>query len=80
MFSKVPDFKALKHQNEAWVEALEQRLMKIVKDDPHITQVDIVKILDTSRATVQRMMKTLTEQGRIERIGGKRYGHWEIHE
>ncbi len=78
--AKVPDAKALKHQNEALEEALEKKLMKILRNNPHITQGDIVKMLDTSRATVQRMMKTLIEQRKIERIGGKRYGHWEINE
>ncbi len=43
-------------------------------------QGNIVEKLDTSRATVQRMMKSLIEQGKIERIGGRRCGYWEIHE
>ena len=78
--AKVSNSKDSKHQNEALAEALEKKLMRVLKDNPHITQGDIVKMLDTSRATVQRMTKTLVEQGKIERIGGKRYGYWEIHE
>ncbi len=82
--AKVPDSKVPKHQNEALDEALNEALEKklkiILKDNPNITQEDIVKALEVSRATIQRMMKTLKEQGKIERIGGKRYGHWEIHE
>lgn len=42
--------------------------------------MDLVVELNTSRATVQRLMKTLTDSGKIERKGGKRYGHWEINE
>lgn len=80
----VTDSKVLKHQNEALDEALDEalelKLIKIIKNNPRITQGDIVKASDSSRATVQRMMKSLTEQGKIERIGGKRYGHWEIRE
>ncbi|WP_459812032.1 hypothetical protein [Hominimerdicola sp. 21CYCFAH17_S] len=30
--------------------------------------------------TIQRIMKELQENGKIERKGGKRYGYWEVHE
>ena len=29
-------------------------------------------------AVVQKYFNALKEAGRIERVGGKRYGHWEI--
>lgn len=54
-----------------------EELQKLIR---FVSKGDIVKMLDTSRATVQRMTKTLVEQGKIERIGGKRYGYWVIHE
>lgn len=73
-----------KHQdealNEALGEALEKRLLWVISNHPKITQKDIVKEIGTSRATVQRMMKLLMDQGKIERVGGKRFGYWEVHE
>lgn len=41
--------------------------------------MDIVNRLGYSRASVQRTMKKLVENGIIERKGGKRFGFWEIH-
>ena len=38
----------------------------------------MVVMLNTSRATVQRLMKELENAQRIERKGGKRYGYWEV--
>ena len=82
--AKVPDSKAPKHQNEALSEsldeALEKQMIKILKENPGVAQRDIAKALGISRASVQRIMSVLVSRGIIERIGGKRYGHWEIHD
>ena len=75
--AKVPYFKA---SNEALDEALEMRLLNLIKEQPRLTQKEMVVMLNTSRATVQRLMKELENAQRIERKGGKRYGYWEIKE
>ena len=79
----VSDPKVPKHHNEALGEALdealENQILKILQENPSITQKDIVQSLEISRASVQRMMTALVKQGKIERINGKRYGHWEVH-
>ena len=75
--AKVPNFKA---SNEALDEALEMRLLNLIKEQPRLTQKEMVVMLNTSRATVQRLMKELENAQRIERKGGKRYGYWEIKE
>lgn len=71
-----------KHQNEALDdalnEALENKIIAEIKNDPNVKQDDLIKMLNVSRASVQRSMKNLQTSGRIQRIGGKRYGHWEI--
>ena len=80
--AKVSDSKVPKHQNEALGEALDEalkkRIIKILKENPDISQRDIAKVLGSSRASVQRTMAILVKQGKIERVGGKRYGHWEV--
>lgn len=55
-------------------------MLIVLKANPKIKQMDLVAELNTSRATVQRLMKALTDSGKIERKGGKRYGYWEIRE
>lgn len=75
-------FKNPKHQNEALDdalnEALENKIIAEIKNDPNVKQDDLIKILNVSRASVQRSMKNLQTKGRIQRVGGKRFGHWEI--
>ena len=69
-----------KASNEALDEALEMRLLNLLKEQPELTQKEMVVRLNTSRATVQRLMKELENAQRIERKGGKRYGYWEVKE
>ncbi len=71
-------FKNPKHQNEALNEALDNRIIAEIKNDPNVKQEDLIKILNTSRASIQRSMKNLQTNARIQRVGGKRYGHWKI--
>ena len=52
--------------------------MALIEETPAITQNEICSKIDMSRATVQRCIKVLVERGKITRVGGKRYGHWEI--
>jgi ATP-dependent DNA helicase RecG len=55
-------------------------MVGILKSDSTKKQKIIAEELGISVATVQRIMKRLAEQGKIERKGGKRFGYWEIHE
>lgn len=55
-------------------------MLIVLKENPKIKQMDLVAEWNMSRATVQRLMKTLTDSGKIERKGGKCYGYWKIHE
>ncbi|MDY4098202.1 MAG: winged helix-turn-helix transcriptional regulator [Lachnospiraceae bacterium] len=54
--------------------------MNLLKEQPELTQKEMIVMLDTSRATLQRLMKELENAQRIERKGGKRYGYWEVKE
>jgi predicted HTH transcriptional regulator len=69
-----------KASNEALDEALEMRLLNLLKEQPELTQKEMIVMLDTSRATLQRLMKGLENAQCIERKGGKRYGYWEVKE
>ena len=82
--SKVTDPKALKGHNEPLKEPieepLEEKIISILSKAPDSTYYSLAGELGISRSTVKRSIKILIESGRIERVGGKRYGHWEIHE
>ena len=61
-------------------DVFEIKMIGILKSDSTKKQKIIAEELGISVATVQRIMKRLAEQGKIERKGGKRFGYWEIHE
>ena len=69
---------APKHHRDAFDDALESRLLDALRKDASSDQVELSKILGVSRATVQRCFKRLLKAGKVGRIGGKRFGHWEV--
>ena len=69
---------APKHHRDAFDDALELRLLDALRKDASSDQVELSKILGVSRATVQRCFKRLLKAGKVGRIGGKRFGHWEV--
>ena len=76
--SKASDFNVPKHQNEALDEALETKIVVLMKTNAKIKQTEIAEELKVSRATVQRAIQVLVEKQAIERVGGKRYGSWQV--
>lgn len=82
---KLPNlnFKASKGEalNEALNEALTENqklLLDILRNNPTITQKQMIENTALSRSTVQRVMKELTEHGYIERVGSKKSGSWIV--
>ena len=49
-----------------------------MKTNAKIKQTEIAEELKVSRATVQRAIQVLVEKQVIERVGGKRYGSWQV--
>ena len=56
------------------------RIIEILKGQPDISQEALGENLGVTRRVVQKYINALKEAGCIERVGGKRYGHWEIKE
>ena len=52
--------------------------MGLLESNRKIKQGEIAKKLDVSIASVQRAMKRMIEQEKIECNGGKRYGYWKV--
>ena len=56
----------------------ELALLKIISENPPITQVQLAEKMGVTDRTIKRKMKLLQEKGFIQRANGKRNGHWEI--
>ena len=67
-----------REMEEALDEALETKIVMLMKTNKKIKQTEIVEELKVSRATVQRAIQVLVEKQAIERVGGKLYGSWQV--
>lgn len=56
---------------------LAEKIDLILKDS-EIKMSEMAEKLEVTTRTVEREMKKLRESGRVVRVGGKRYGHWEV--
>ncbi|HBP24538.1 MAG TPA: transcriptional regulator [Oribacterium sp.] len=55
-----------------------KKIEALLIQNPGISQKVMADELNMNARTLQRKMKKLTQEGRIERVGGKRYGHWIV--
>ena len=56
----------------------ETRILSFIKDNPHITIEELSNELEVSQRTIKNILKTLVDDGTIERVDGKRYGYWKF--
>ncbi len=79
---KKKNAKIPKHQNDilddVLKDVLENQIIKLLTGNNRLNQKQIATMTGRSIASVQRTMKKLSEQGKIVREGGKRFGHWEV--
>ena len=79
---KNKNFKIPKHQNDVLddvlEDVLEDQILKLLLENNKLQQKQLAQKTGRSIASVQRAMKKLSERGKIARIGGKRFGHWEV--
>ena len=55
----------------------EQAIIALIKNDPQITLAEISEKIGKSLRTVKNSMKALQENGKVERVGGKKNGIWK---
>ena len=55
----------------------EQAIIALIKNNPQITLAEISEKIGKSLRTVKNSMKALQEQGKVERVGGKKNGSWK---
>ena len=56
---------------------LADKILELIKAEPEIAMSGIAEKTGVTTRTIEREMKKLRESGRVVRVGGKRYGHWE---
>ena len=59
-------------------ETKEARLLRLLKGNSTLKTDELSMELGVSLRTVKSIIAALRKDGKIERIGGKKYGHWEV--
>ena len=65
-------------QNSTMDGTMALRIMEALRSDPSATMDSLSNTLGMARRTLVRYMNRLQEDNKIKRVGGRRYGHWEI--
>ena len=80
-YNTVPS-KMPKRQNDVLGDVLDDVLADIIlselHENPELTQKELSQKCNVPYRSLQRKMDKLKESGVVTRVGGKRYGHWEI--
>lgn len=58
--------------------ALKIKIVEYLQNQPAATQKELQEAFNETRTHIQKNMKELVNEGKIERKGGKRFGYWEI--
>ena len=56
----------------------EQIVFDAIAENSEVTRQDLIELTGLSLRTIDRAIKSLVEKGRIQKVGSKRKGHWEI--
>lgn len=72
----IKDSKTPKRQIDVLDDVLADSIIEVLRNNPRITQTELAKQFDVPYRSLQRKMDELKATGRIERVGGKRYGKW----
>lgn len=65
-------------ENKIEFNKLQKSIIKLIMDNPYITQEELVRLLDVNKRTITRNFSFLINNKYIERIGNHRSGYWKI--
>ena len=71
------NYRAVKEKTEE-IATREDLIIEILKENPNITLQEIADKIGKSLRTVKTSIKVLQENGKIERVGGKKDGSWRV--
>ena len=72
------DKHVLKLDSKAENTALKMKIVEYLQNQPTATQKELQEVLNETRTHIQKIVKELVGEGKIERKGGKRFGYWEV--
>lgn len=59
---------------------LQAQLLHLIKSDPHVSYDQLAALTQKDRTTIMRNMAKLKLEGKVQRVGAKKSGHWEVSE
>ena len=74
----IPDKQFSKLDSKAEETALKIKIVEYLQNQPEATQKELQEAFNETRTHIQKNVKELVNEGKIERKGGKRFGYWEI--
>ena len=74
---KRPDIDSGK-MSEKMSEKVSEKILRLINENSLITTEELAGVVGKSTRTVERQIKQLKEQGKIERIGPDKGGYWKI--
>ena len=57
---------------------LDEKLLDLLKEDGNQSAARLAEIVGSSQRTVQRALRRLMDEGKIEHVGSNRFGHYVI--
>lgn len=61
-------------------ETKETRTLSLLRNNPNMKTAELAKELGVSLRTTKSVIAALEKDGKLERVGGKKYGRWEVKE
>jgi ATP-dependent DNA helicase RecG len=74
----ISDKHVLKLDSKAENTALKMKTVEYLQNQPTATQKELQEAFNETRTHIQKIVKELVDEGKIERKGGKRFGYWEV--
>jgi len=54
------------------------QILALLAQEPRLSAKEVASHLNKTTRTIERHLKALREQGRIQRVGSDKAGHWEV--
>jgi Fic family protein len=54
------------------------QILALLAQEPRLSAKEVASLLNKTPRTIKRHLKILREQGRIQRVGSDKAGHWEV--
>ena len=59
-------------------EKMSEKVLELLKENAKVTTAILARELSISTKTIERAIKTLKEENKIERIGSDKGGYWKV--